>query len=270
MALSWARPTGHDRVATHPPGNDDSHVWAGASPTGINGAQRPGSQLSLSRESRGVSRVRVRMWSAPDQLARRRRRRQTTAPTVAPYATWSATCGSWAAPGCGGTGGRSPRGRAQRSRTPPARRTRRPLPRQDGSKHMAHPSERATWTGAAASSRRLARCSRGDTKVPAASDGSSGRPSASSAQSVEGAPLMTAAKEPAARPSRNASRPITFASFPQARIHVLCAPLVGALADFRVGRAASVRRPDAARCCFAWKARAEPTTCMAVAPRAKR
>jgi hypothetical protein len=118
----------------------------------------------------------------------------------------------------------------------------------------AHPSERATWTGAAASSRRVARCSRGNTKVPAASDGSSGRPSASSAQSVEGAPLMTAAKEPAARPSRNASRSITFASFPQARIHVLCAPLVGALADFRVGRAASVRRPDAARCCFAWKA----------------
>jgi hypothetical protein len=26
--------TGHDRVATHfPPGNDDSHVWAGASLT---------------------------------------------------------------------------------------------------------------------------------------------------------------------------------------------------------------------------------------------
>jgi len=67
----------------------------------------------------------------------------------------------------------------------------------------AQPSKRTTWTGAAARSSRVARRSRGNNSVPAAGGASSGRPPVSSACSVEGAALMTAAREPAARPARS-------------------------------------------------------------------
>ena len=70
----------------------------------------------------------------------------------------------------------------------------------------AQPSERTTCAAAAAGSSRVARRSPGSNSVPAASDGSSSRPPVSRACSVEGAPLTTAATEPAARPSRSSSR----------------------------------------------------------------